>query len=216
MRTFKAVAAATLIAISGVASAGSVLIDDFSADQGPVSDTTPGDGGTVSTLGNRTISNNLLTGVAPFSSSTTVGFGILDIINGGGDDSEVILTWSLAPIVIPAGATNVQFSALILQSDGNPTTLEFLLDGNSLLSDSIPSNTLNQTVGFGVSAAALANGGSLVLKLNGAAGWDLSMDQFGISFTDPVITPTVPEPASLALFGLAALGAVAASRRRKA
>lgn len=214
MRKLKLVASAALVVMSGMASAGAFLIDDFSAAQGPVSDTSPGNGATVSTLGNRTISNDLLTGVLPFSSQTEVTAGILDIINGGGDDSEVILTWTLAPVVIPVGATNVQFSAAILQSDGNPTSLEFILNGNSLLVDSIPSNTLNSPVGFNVSAAALANGGTLVLKLNGAAGWDLSMDQFGISWTDPRVNPT-PEPASLALFGLAALGAFATTRRRK-
>jgi hypothetical protein len=43
--------------------------------------------------------------------------------------------------------------------------------------------------------------------LNGSNEWDLSLDSFGV---------TIPEPTSIALVGLALLGAGVASRRRQA
>ena len=219
MRTLNFLAAAALAMTAGLAQAGTVIIDDFSAAQGPISDTTVNGTAVVSTLGNRTISTNMLSSTTPPVSNTVAvtggATGILDITNGGGDDSEVILTWALSAFSFPAGATNFKFSSLILQSDGNPTEVEFLLGSTSLLSSSIDGNTINKVVGFSIDPALIAAGGNLTLKINGAAGWDLSMDNFAVTFDDAVTPPSVPEPATLGLLGLAMAGA-AAARRRKA
>jgi uncharacterized protein YaaW (UPF0174 family) len=75
---------------------------------------------------------------------------------------------------------------------------------------SIPGNTSNLPLSFAVSAATqnlMALGGNLELVLNGSNEWDLSLDSFGV---------TIPEPTSIALVGLALLGAGVASRRRQA
>jgi hypothetical protein len=58
-----------------------------------------------------------------------------------------------------------------------------------------------------VQQAALNAGGTLTMIVDGGNGWDLSLDSFGFS---------IPEPTSLALVGLALLGAGVASRRRQA
>jgi len=213
MITRKLLASAALLAMAGLAQAGSVVIDDFSADQGPLNDTSADGVAVTSTLGNRTISTNMLSGTAPIQNSVEVTAGVLDITNGTGDDSEVIVSWLIAAGLVPAGSVNVNFSALIVGSDANPTGVEFLLGSTSLLSSAIPGNTANQTISFSIDPALIAAGGTLTMKLNGAPGWDLTMDSFGITFDTPT-TPTVPEPATLGLLGLAMLGAAGARRRK--
>jgi hypothetical protein len=213
MITRKLLASAALLAMAGLAQAGSVVIDDFSANQGPLNDTSADGVAVTSTLGNRTISTNMLSGTAPIQNSVEVTAGVLDITNGTGDDSEVIVSWLIAAGLVPAGSVNVNFSALIVGSDANPTGVEFLLGSTSLLSSAIPGNTANQTISFSIDPALIAAGGTLTMKLNGAPGWDLTMDSFGITFDTPT-TPTVPEPATLGLLGLAMLGAAGARRRK--
>jgi hypothetical protein len=73
----------------------------------------------------------------------------------------------------------------------------------------IPPNPVKQLV-IPLSAAeqaAFSAGGMFTLILDGNPGYDISIDSFGFQ---------TPEPASLALAGLALLGAGAATRRRKA
>lgn len=115
---------------------------------------------------------------------------------------------------MPANVLDVSFLFKVILSDGNPTSVDFTLNGNSIYSSAIPGNTANADKTFALDPALISSGGTLALALNGNPGWDLELDAFGISWTDPTPPVTVPEPASMALVGLGMMG-LAAVRRRK-
>jgi PEP-CTERM motif len=186
-------------------------IDTFNTGAQIVSDLTANGVAVSQTVTERTLSNNLLTAVAPVSSSAEVyvagGQGYLDIINGGGENSEVKINWNLAAGVLPANATNIGFFFEVLQSDGNPTNMSFFLNGSLLSANAIAGNTSNQIVTFGLNAAQIAAasaGGALELRINGTAGWDFSADSLGFSY-EPAVA-RVPVPGTLALFALGLAG----------
>lgn len=198
-----------------------INIDDFNSGVQSISDTTPGNGPVTAANGIRTISSNMLTAVAPVGNTVDVTGvnpgGFLDITNGGSDDSEVIVSWALAGGLLPTGATNIGFFFNILESDGNPTNVDFYLNSVLLSSSAIPPNALNQNVSFSLTPAQvlLANaGGALSVNLNGAPGWDLSADAFGFSY-EPAVTH-VPEPATLGLIGLGLVGLGLLKKRKQA
>jgi PEP-CTERM motif len=206
--------AAALFASASVAQAGVILLDNFDVDQGPVSDTTPGNGAVQSTTGNRSISSNLLTALVPVSNSVEVAGGVFDVANGSGEDSEVTVDWAIAAGLIPAGATNPTFLFQVVLSDGNPTSVDFSIGGTSLGTFAIPANTSNAAINVGPVDPALFNaGGQLQLRANGAVGWDLTLDAFGLQFTDPTGPTPTPLPGTLALLGL---GCLALGLRRRA
>ncbi len=188
-----------------------VNIDDFNSGDQSVSDLTVGGGGNSNTNAIRSLAIELLAAAPPVSSGASVSFGVLDVTNGTGEDSRVTAAWNIATGLLPANATNVGFFFSVVASDGNPTALDFAFNGNPLASFNIDPNTTNQNVSFGLTPAQIAlasAGGSLSLTINGAAGWDLTIDSFGFSF-EPVTPPgNVPEPAAFALIaaGLAGLG----------
>ena len=173
----------------------------------------------------RTLSITTVAGPADGNgATTTIGgatfpVGLLEVANASGRDTEVKVSWNLAAATlaaIPANAFNISFFMQVVQSDGNPTDLEFTLGGASLATFAIAPNTMNAPVTFGLNPAQLAlltAGGDLGLVLNGTLGWDLTLDAFGFSYEVPASVP-VPEPASLALVGLALAAAGAASRRK--
>ena len=197
----------------------SVTIDDFNnPNVGPLSAAQ----GATATLSDavRTTSITTLAGPASGAGATvkiggeTFPVGLLEVANASGRDSEVELSWTLAAGQLPIDALNASFYLEIVQSDGNITDLAFFLDGAPLAAFAVPGNTLNEIKSFTLNAAqfnAVSGGGVLSLKVNGATGWDLTVDQFGFKYD----TPQVSEPASVALAGLALAGAVVASRRRK-
>lgn len=193
----------TAFASISLASAGTLVFDDFSAAQGPIVNSGS------STVGNRTITLTDLGGTAPVSHEVAVTSGVLDVTNGTGDDSQVVISWAIpAALSIPAGSTNLKISFVVIGSDGNPTSIQ--LGGVASGNFAIPGNTSNQTVEFAISGPPVGPG-ALTLTIDGAAGWDLTLDSIGFSWTDP--TSTIPEPASFAMIGLG-LASLALIRRK--
>lgn len=215
-------AAGALFALSSVASAAVVNIDNFNSPNVFIADQVGG-GATSTTDAVRKTTHELIAGTntpAGLGSSVIIGTlagqpGSLEIANASGRDSTVTLDWTVAGGLLPANALNIGFFFFVIQSDGNPTSLDFSFGGNPLAHFDIAPNTLNQQVNFGLTAAQVAlvsGGGALKLAINGDLGWDFAADAFGFSFDLPA--STVPEPTSLALVGLALLGMGFAARRK--
>lgn len=139
--------------------------------------------------------------------------------NATGRDSEVSLAW-LLPVNYLFGVGPASFRFDVLSSDANITSVELFFGGAALASGAtatggslgvfvVPGNTINTPLLFNFSDAtrqAINVGGWLRLVINGEDGWDMALDSFGFQ---------IPEPTSLALVGLALLGAGVVSRRRK-
>ncbi|MEZ5354103.1 MAG: PEP-CTERM sorting domain-containing protein [Bryobacteraceae bacterium] len=204
-----------LALISSAAFAGSFTIDDFSVNQGPITSATAPNtvssgvlaiGGGVT----RELTLNTLTLVAPPEFTVQVTAGILDVTNGSGDDSQVVVTYVIPALPIPAGASNVAFFLEIVQSDGNPTQVALGGTAGATGNFNIPPNTNMQVVPFPVAGVSFGPG-TLTLTFDGADGWDLSADSLGVQWTDRT---NVPEPGSALLLGLGLVTAAFLRRRR--
>jgi hypothetical protein len=208
MNTQKILALATLVPgllINTPAFANLITVDDFSVAQAPVSDLTLD--GVAVTVSNavRTLSDNLLATIPPVHSAAEVSSGYLDINNGTGEDSEVAVTWLLKPNLFPSNVATAAFYFAIIETDNNPSYINFLLNGQNLASFSIPGRLMHADQSFAMNAIQLAKinlGGTLTLKINGDTGWDMAIDMFGFSFVTPPALIPVPEPGLLAMLGL--------------
>jgi hypothetical protein len=214
------VAALATVFTVGSANALVILIDDFNSPDLVLADMTLG-GGAASlgpTLPNdRTVTHELLAGtnVTGGNSKVTIGSttfpaGTMEMANDNLRDSEVTVSWTLVNgQILDSSNGPASFLFQVVASDGNPTTAELFFNNVSIGNYVIPGNTFNLPLSFGVSAATqdlMNGGGNLRLAINGDTGWDMSIDSFGV---------TIPEPTSIALVGLALLGAGVASRRRQ-
>ena len=212
--------ALALLATAGASHAGAYIVDDFNTGAQNISQDVVAGTPVESTVTERVLSIIKTAGddgdVAKARVNTTAGK--LSVSNDSGVDSTVGVSWNLAAGVVPLNVLDVSFLFKIILSDGNPTDIAFTLNGTNIYSSAIPGNTSNTDKTFTLDPALISAGGVLALALNGAPGWDLELDAFGISWTDPVTPPNppapIPEPASMALMGLGALG-LAAVRRRK-
>jgi hypothetical protein len=231
MRKLLKIAAAisTVFALGAAQAASFVLVDDFNGPDMLVFDTTTASGGgvTVGPVGpvntggaiplSRTVTHELLAGPnGPTGSSSNVEIGStafptgsLNVNNATGRDSQVTIAWTLpSNFITDPGATSFLFNVIL--SDANTTTAQLFIGATSLGSFLIPGNSANLPLAFAITAAnkGLINaGGILKMVLDGEDGWDMAMDSFGFQ---------IPEPTSLALVGLALLGAGVVTRRRKA
>jgi PEP-CTERM motif len=214
----KALALSTTLACASALAAPIIIdIDTFNTNPQSISDLIVDGLPVVESNSVRTLSNNLLVGVPPIGNTLDITggpTGFLDITNGGGENSEVRVSWALAAGRIPASALSAALFFKVLQSDGNPTNMSFYLNGNLFSSIDIAGKTKDQTFQFGMSASqrsVASAGGTLELRINGETGWDFSVDSLGLSY-EPAVS-TVPVPASVALLAIGLVGF--AARKKK-
>ncbi len=210
----KLLTALAAVACVSVANAALITIDDFSVNQGPITDTTVSGLATTApdavcdTNSARTLCSNLL--ADPFQSgmNARVIGGQLNVSNGAGTDSQVAVRWNLAAGFIPANAIG-SFDFLVIRSDGEPTNLAFYFNGALISNNIIAPSTINKLVSFNAPIAQLAAGGTLELRITGSSDWDVQLDSLGLNVTN---LNKVPVPAIPLLLGA---GLVALGLRRK-
>lgn len=196
-----------------------LVVDTFDNPAVSLFDTVGGNAGSASySDANRSIFHNLVTAV-PSNDGTFSGVkmgpnsfptGNLQMSNVDTVTSQVSLNWTLAPGFVPATGP-VSFYFRVYASDSVTKNISASIGGNPIGGFAINQIIApGQTMFFPVSAgdqALLSAGGVLGMTFDGDLGWDISIDEIGF---------IIPEPTSLALAGLALLGAGLASRRRKA
>lgn len=208
---------AALLLSAGAAHAMVVPFDDFSSNQGPTTDNSvngtraqsafidiiPGPG-----TFRRRLTAFLLERVPPGGSTTLVASGVLDIQHGAGERGENRVIYqanSYINSLLPPVVTNLALYLRIIESDANPASLDVLLNGVNIGSRVIPANTMNDNFYVVIDPATDFSVGDLEFVFNGATGYDLSFDTFGLLIN-------VPAPAGVALFGL---GLMALGLRRR-
>jgi hypothetical protein len=233
MRKFLSLAAtfASVFAV-GSAQANVILIDNFntpstSSNPQRARDTSTGNGpnssGTVTISGglaiDRQLFSDLIAGSGDSPTSTLTAGGpnqngnqVLDVTNSSSSVNSInYVKWNLGTITATQlfGSVSLYFDVTTPSGSG-PATVAFDIAGTSLdFSTSL--GTLGH-VAFAldsndIAAFGNASGKLLTMKITGANGYDLRLNNFGLE---------IPEPTSLALVGLALVGAGFAASRRKA
>lgn len=177
--------------------AGSMTIDDFSVNQGVLN--TTGSTGAIGIGGgiSRTLSLTSVGGLAPFMHTFQASHDLLDMTNGAGDDSVMVLSYNLPMLGIPAEATDLKVRLTVRLTDGNKT--DVVLGGVGAGFANIPGNTMNVAYNFGIAGPPVGPG-NLSFIFNGDPGWDLSVDSVNLTWSD------VPEPSTYAMIGLGLAG----------
>ena len=220
------VAALATVFSVGTASATDILIDNFSL---PVPGAIIADqdvGGATSSLttlavsaaaASRTIDHNLIAGInlanqskAGFGGAPNFVSGRLNTSNDADFNSIVNVFWTLNSLAAVAGdAITIDIMSSDVGATGASNSISAFINGN-IVDTLTYSSSVVGTQSFIIDAAdvaALAAGGAILrFEFSGTNAWDSSFDNVRI----------VPEPTSLALVGLALIGAGVASRRRKA
>ena len=130
----------------------------------------------------------------------------LNASNAADIDSTVTVEWTLKAINTFGQASTLSLDVIAVDAGG--TTVSAYL-GTDLLGTSTATaagSTLNWSLTATQASSLLTGGKQLKLTFDGGNNWDFSGDNLRM---------TVPEPATLALVGLALLGAGVVSRRRK-
>lgn len=239
MRKYLAIAAAAASVFSvGATQAAVILIDNFNLPvlpgTGPatsasavdntangasvlVNSQSPGAGNLAS---NRSYSVNC-TSIVDSGNDCITGSvggttGYLRASTGNSNNGTASVVWTLPSFAVSTPAS--LFFQIVFSAQGTPllpNTVSFNFDGAGTNDFTLVNTTsLTNVAGVGLAfalttqqAGFLSGGGLLSMTLSGNPGWNVTLDSFSLE---------TPEPTSLALVGLALLGAGVASRRRKA